>query len=186
MTVAPLHHDTIYQAQHADPQALTAIYERYAPEIYRYIYYRVGDAELARDLQADVFVRMLEGIDRYEERGWSIGAWLYSIANARTVDCLRRSGHYATATLDPEALAVAGPDELLDQSNACAVVSRAMAQLNERHRQVLLLRTSYGLSLDETARQLGCSVGAIKSLQHRALERLRTLVTAELALEEDD
>ena len=83
------HHDLVRRAQAADPHAITTIYEHYAPGIFRYAYYRVGDVEQARDIQSEVFLRMLEGLGRYEDRGWSIGAWLYRIAHARTVDVLR-------------------------------------------------------------------------------------------------
>ena len=89
-------------ARHAaDHHALGAIYERYAPGIFRYVYYRLGDPELARDIQSEVFLRMLEGIGSYEDRGWPIGAWLYRIAHARTGDALRRRGRQPNVPLEP-------------------------------------------------------------------------------------
>ncbi|HEU5103637.1 MAG TPA: sigma factor, partial [Roseiflexaceae bacterium] len=61
--------ELVVRAKAGDHAAFTQIYERYAPAIYRYIYFRIGEAEVAEDLQAEVFLRMLEGIHRYEDRG---------------------------------------------------------------------------------------------------------------------
>lgn len=180
MTAPSLHNDLICRARAADPEALSAIYEHYGPAIYRYIYFRVGDAELARDLHSEVFVRVLEGIDRYEDRGWSISAWLYRIAYARTIDALRRKERHAQVNLEPWDLSGDGPDEALEEQLNRAALQRAFPRLCPNQRRVLTLRYIYGLALDETARQMGRSVGAIKSLQHRAIENLRRLVLEDL------
>ena len=82
-----------------DPEALTEIYQRYHPVIYRYIYQRVRDIELAEDIASEVFVRMLEGINRFEDRGWPISAWLYRIARDRSIDIIRRQSKRATMPL---------------------------------------------------------------------------------------
>lgn len=180
MTTAHIPSETIRRAQAADPQALASIYERYAPGIYRYIYYRVGDEELARDLNADVFVRMLEGIDRYEDRGWSIASWLYRIAHDRTIDSLRRRDRLSAQPIDLLGAAYDGPDESIDNVGERAAVRRAMARLSPSQRQVLLLRVVYDLPIQEAARQMRRTAGSIKSLQHRALENLTRLVKEEL------
>lgn len=179
MTAPALHHDIVRRAQAADPSALTAIYERYAPGIFRYIYYRVGDAELAHDIQSEVFLRMLEGIERYEDRGWSIGSWLYRIAHARTIDSLRRRHRHPQLPLDEWDAAADGPDEGLDASLRRSAVRRALGRLCESQRRVLLLRHVHGLSLEETARQMGRTIGSIKALQHRAHERVAQLMREE-------
>src|SRR5262245_9642515 len=82
--------ELVVRAKADDQQAISAIYERYSPGIYRYIYYRVGDTDLAEDLRAEVFLRMIEGMGRYEDRGWPLSAWLYRIAHDRAIDSLRR------------------------------------------------------------------------------------------------
>src|SRR5689334_14709254 len=90
----------ITRAKAHDQEALTEIYERYHAKIYHYINQRVQNADLAEDITADVFVRMLEGIARYEERGWPISAWLYRIAHDRSIDALRRQRIRATIPLE--------------------------------------------------------------------------------------
>jgi RNA polymerase sigma-70 factor (ECF subfamily) len=168
--------DLIARARTSDPQAISAIYEHYAPAIYRYIYFRVGDAELARDLQSDVFLRMLEGIARYEDRGFPISAWLYRIAHDRTIDTLRRRERTSTIPLDTWSETCDGPDGGVELSDRQVALRRAMAQLGESQRQVLRLRYAYDLSIQETARQMGRTQGSIKSLQHRAQQNLLRLM----------
>ncbi|NTV62384.1 MAG: sigma-70 family RNA polymerase sigma factor [Oscillochloris sp.] len=180
MSVSPLSPDLIDRARQLDQQALSAIYEHYAPDIFRYIYYKVNDVELARDLQADVFLRMLEGIERYEDRGWPISSWLYKIAHDRTIDSLRRRERFNTISLD---IWVEQPEEEqvsdIDQSAQRAWLERSLSQLNPSQAQVLRLRYIYDLSIQETARQMGRSEGSIKSLQYRAQQNLARILIAE-------
>jgi RNA polymerase sigma-70 factor (ECF subfamily) len=176
MTAPTPNHELIRRAQAADPQALSAIYERYAPGIFRYVYYRVGDADLAHDIQSDVFLRMLEGITRYEDRGWSIGSWLYRIAHARTIDNLRRRERHPQTPLDDWDGPIEEPDDSFEGSHRQLALRHAMNGLCESQRRVLFLRHVHGLSLEETARQMGRTVGSIKALQHRAHERVIRLM----------
>lgn len=185
MPAPSLPNDLVRRTQAADPQALATIYEHYAPGIFRYIYYRVGDAELARDLQSEVFLRMIEGIERYEDRGWSIGSWLYRIAQARTIDALRRSRRRTHEPLDERHCVADGPEATLAAGLESGALRQALGQLGEGQRRVLLLRHIYGLSLEETARQMGRSVGSVKALQHRAQTRLGALVRAQLGDDEE-
>ena len=60
----------IARAKAGDADAIGQLYERYAPQVHRYIASRLGDPVLAEDVCSDVFVKMLEGLDRYEDRGW--------------------------------------------------------------------------------------------------------------------
>lgn len=179
MSVSPLSPDLIDRARQLDQQALSAIYERYASDIYRYIYYKVHDSELARDLQADVFLRMLEGIARYEDRGWSISAWLYKIAHDRTIDSLRRRERLHTISLDTWVEQPEDGVSDIDLSAQRAWLERSLNQLNPSQAQVLRLRYIYDLSIQETARQMGRSEGSIKSLQYRAQQNLARILIAE-------
>ncbi len=165
--------EVIRRAQESDPHALAAIYERYASDIYRYIYFRVNDHELARDLQSDVFVRMLEGIERYEDRGWSISSWLYRIAHDRMIDVLRRRERLPMVSLDLWGDQIEDPRENdIEISAQRSGLERALSQINPVQAQVLRLRYIYDLSIAETARQMGRSEGSIKSLQYRAQQSL--------------
>src|SRR5438132_1094127 len=99
----------IARAKGGDADAISALYERYAPQIQRYIAARLGDPIQAEDVCADVFVKVLESLARYEDRGWPFSAWLYRIAFARTVDVLRQLRRRHSVPLDERQLGALEP-----------------------------------------------------------------------------
>jgi RNA polymerase sigma-70 factor (ECF subfamily) len=168
--------ELINRAKAADPSALSQIYERYSPAIYRYIFYRVRDPELAEDLRAEVFLRMLEGMDRYEDRGWPISAWLYRIARDRTIDTLRRKYRRTQLPLEEWSETCEGPDLILSVQLDYEELRESIDLLTESQRQVILLRFMGELSVQEVAKRLGRTEGAVKALQHRGLQTLARIL----------
>ena len=166
----------IVRAKTHDPEALTEIYHRYHAGIERYIYGRVQDLELAEDIAADVFVRMLEGIDRFENRSWPISAWLYRIARDRSIDVLRRQSKRATIPIEPWHSQADGPEETVIRSLEHAELRPLLDGLTSDQRTVLELRFWGELDIQTTAAQLGRTEGAIKALQHRAVGALGQLI----------
>src|SRR6266496_815 len=156
----------IARAKAGDPDAISALYERYAPQIQRYIASRLGDPVQAEDVCADVFVKVLESLGRYEDRGWPFSAWLYRIAYARTVDELRQSRRRHSIPLDETQLgSLEPPDEAVMTRIAYMEIKGAMGVLTSEQRMVLCLRFDEDRSLAEIAQSLGRSVGSIKALQ---------------------
>ena len=163
----------IARAKLGEADAISALYERYAPQIQRYIASRLGDPVLAEDVCADVFVKVLESLERYEDRGWPFSAWLYRIAYARTVDVLRQARRRHSIPLDERQLgALEPPDEQIMTRIAYLEIKGAMGMLTNEQRLVLRLRFDEDRSLAEIAESLGRTIGSIKALQHRGLMRL--------------
>ncbi|HKJ69154.1 MAG TPA: sigma-70 family RNA polymerase sigma factor, partial [bacterium] len=77
----------VRNAKQADASAQSRLISLFYPKMYRYIYYRVNQREDAEDLTNDVFVRMLESLDK---QSGSFFAWLYQIASNRIVDHYRK------------------------------------------------------------------------------------------------
>ena len=77
-------------AQRGDAEAFAALYRDNVQTIYRYIYYRVNDRQLAEDLTSDVFMRAMKGLTRYSDQGKPFIAWLYRIAHDRVIDHRRK------------------------------------------------------------------------------------------------
>jgi RNA polymerase sigma-70 factor, ECF subfamily len=174
---APSERELIERAKLYEEDALREIYERFSPGIYRYIYYRVSDPDLAEDLRAEVFLRMLESLDRFDYRGWSISAWLYRIAHDRVIDHLRRARRRQHTELDENwEDSAAGPDEFMLNKLTREHLRTAIGQLTEEQQQVILLRFIEDMSLRETAQILGRTEGAIKALQHRGLQSLSRIL----------
>jgi RNA polymerase sigma-70 factor (ECF subfamily) len=170
----------IARAKAGDPDAISGLYERYAPQIRRYIASRLGDPTQAEDICGDVFVNVLESLDRYEDRGWPFSAWLYRIAYARTVDVLRQARRRPSLPLDEALLgALDPPDEAVMARLSYHEISGIMEELTSDQRLVLRLRFGEDRSLAEIAQSLGRSVGSVKALQHRGLTRLAQVLATQ-------
>lgn len=164
--------ELVVRAKAGDEAAFTQIYERYAPGIYRYIYFRLGEPEMAEDLQAEVFLRMLEGIHRYEDRGWPISAWLYRIARDRTIDTMRRRRSRQHVPLEVWGGMCDGPESSIADLLEYEELNRTLEHLTDDQRQVIQLRFMADLSIQEVAQKLGRTEGSVKALQHRGIQSL--------------
>ncbi|MBL8156516.1 MAG: sigma-70 family RNA polymerase sigma factor [Anaerolineae bacterium] len=163
------------RAQRGDRDAFAALYRANVQAIFRYIVHRVGDAALAEDFTADVFVRALKSLATYEDQGKPLVAWLYRIAHARVVDHYRRVGRRpAEDDLDEGSEVAIQPD--MDQSlfrrQMAQMLRQAITGLTDEQQQVVVLRFVEGCSLEEAAQVMGKNANAIKALQHRALRSL--------------
>jgi RNA polymerase sigma-70 factor (ECF subfamily) len=170
----------VARAKTGDAEAIARLYERYAPQIRRYIASRLGDPALAEDICGDVFVKVLESLDRYEDRGWPFSAWLYRIAYARTVDVLRQARRRPSLPLDESLLgALEPPDEAVMARLSYHEISGIMESLTSDQQLVLRLRFGEDRSLAEIAQSLGRSIGSVKALQHRGLARLAQVLSTQ-------
>jgi RNA polymerase sigma-70 factor, ECF subfamily len=163
-----------------EPDALAEIYDLYAGKIYSYIYHRVGDAGVAEDLAGDVFVRMLEAVQT--DRAWStsLQGWLYRIAHNLVVDHFRRQRKRDGPELDERWMAAEDPTTSFEGLFSSLQLRTAMRFLTEEQRQVIVLKFAEGLSNVEIAEIMDKTEGAIKALQHRALEAMRRVVGSHL------
>ncbi len=170
----------IAQAQLGDPGAFGEIYAKYAGLILRYLYVRVRDQEGAQDLTQEVFVRVIKGIGGFEYRGEkSFLGWLYTIANNVLIGQARRKRAVSTP-LDEnmELVDPRGQDEVLSIYDRVAL-QQAISQLTQDQQQVLTLKFFADMTNNEIATTIGRSEGAVKALQHRALQSLQQIIERE-------
>lgn len=151
------------------------IYERFLPRVYRYVAARVGRPHDAEDVTAEVFVKMIKALHRYENRRVPFGAWLFKLARNEVVSFHRHSGGGPqTVGLEEGAAAfLSDPGEKAEQAALLREVREAMDALPEAQREVVTLRLVADLSVAETARVLDKREGTVKVLHHKALERLQ-------------
>lgn len=170
--------DTIMQAQSGDSRVISALYERYRVGIFRYLYYRTGDLQVAEDLTSEVFLRMLRSIDKYQPTGVSFDAWLFQIARNVAIDHYRKSRHRQHLPLNDELVA---KGERVERSVEYELISEdlaeALAQLNETQRDVIVMRFVVGMRISQVALMLHKSEDAIKGLQRRGLMALRNILS---------
>jgi RNA polymerase sigma-70 factor (ECF subfamily) len=156
------------------------VYRETFADLVRFLHRKVWDADRAQDLAQEVFVRAL-GQDPDNPR-----AWLFTVAANLARDearaAVRRRRHLTLIRSDAEQVPARDPAEELERSQQVEAVRRALAQLSERDREVLLLWDA-GFNYTEIAEQTGLAAGAIGTTLARARRRL---VEAHDALEARD
>ncbi len=170
------------QARALDQGALATIYDTYSDKIYRYIYHRVGDPDVAEDLTALTFTKMLEAIHSGKEWRTSFSGWLYRIAHNLVVDYFRRKGRVQHVSLEAGLpLRAEGLDPYQEASKTLQqeALRQAISQLTPEQATVIVMRFLEGYSIAEVAKAMGKTEGAVKALQFRAVERLRQLMKGE-------
>ncbi|MCH7523329.1 MAG: sigma-70 family RNA polymerase sigma factor [Chloroflexi bacterium] len=162
-----------------DEAALAELYNLYFPRVYRYILARMGNPFDAEDLTEEVFLRVLDAIGRFQWREAPFSAWLFRIAHNAVISQRRKEGARGRSSPLSEALPVdsQGPEEMVANRLALNEVMRAADTLPEAQRRVIGYRFAAGLTVAETARAMGKGEGNVKVIQHKAIAKLREMLT---------
>jgi RNA polymerase sigma-70 factor (ECF subfamily) len=173
----------VERAQAGEAEAFGLIYDRYLDTVFRFIYFRVGNRQLAEDLTADTFLRALKRIGSFTWQGRDLGAWLVTIARNLVADHFK-SGRYRLEVTTGDVLDADREDRGPEGSPEAAVVDHitnvalltAVTHLNPEQQECIVLRFLHGFSVAETAQAMGKNEGAIKALQYRAVRALHRLL----------
>jgi RNA polymerase sigma-70 factor (ECF subfamily) len=168
----------VRRAQQLDSQAFAQLYEAYFDKIYRYILLRVRNEAEAEDLTQQVFMKVLQSISTYKAKGLPFSSWVYRIAHNQVVDFLRQRNKKATVDIEGLSLVSPGedPQHRLESELDIEQLKEATRQLTAAQQEVLSLRFAGELSIAECAQIMGKSEGAIKALQHAAVQSLRKVL----------
>jgi len=167
--------DLLQRASQLETQALAEIYDTHSPGIYRYAMRLLGDMTLAEDCVADTFTRFLKSLQERRGPHDNLQAYLYRIAHNWIVDFYRKDG--STVELNDALRSEADiPEEEAAKHIRQKQVRKAIGQLTPDQQQVISLKYLEDWSNEEVARILKKPVGAVKSIQHRALKSLYKLL----------
>lgn len=163
-------------AQNGDTEAFGKIYDALVKPVYRYIYYRV-DKHIAEDITEETFLKAWQNLSQYKAGKHPFSAWIFRIAHNLVCDYYRKN---EIASEIDENLA----DEKMDASPSYQLnirlnelkLRQAISQLPENYRQVILLKYINDEDNTVIADVIGKSEGAVRTLQFRALEKLRSLL----------
>ena len=168
--------ELVRAAQKGHRAAFALLYEANVERVYRYLLARLGQPADAEDVTAEVFILAMKGLGSYKQKGTPLIAWLYRIAHNQAINYWKKTSRRAESTLDDLA---ATADDTAEEALTMATfgeASRAMEELTELQRQVISLRFVGELSIAEAAKIMGRSQGAVKFLQHSALQALRRIL----------
>jgi RNA polymerase sigma-70 factor (ECF subfamily) len=179
--------DLLKGARSLDLDVLGAIYDRYSPGIFRYAMHLLGDENMAEDCVADTFLRFLKVLKNSQGPEDHLQAYLYRIAHNWITDSYRRSPP-VPYELDEEYSADMRfqPEHEVETNIRKQRVRLALRSLTPDQRQVIILRFIEGWENSEVASALGKPLGAVKALQHRALDSLKEMLLPEEKARSDE
>ena len=166
--------DVLSAALAHDPWACRRLYDDYAARVMGYL--RAQGAPEPEDLTSEVFLRVFDRLSQFSGDEPNFRSWLFTIAHRILIDDARRRQRRPQTTMlpvDVESHAVGDVEHEALANVGAAWADEMLASLPPEQRAVVALRVTADLALEQVAEILGKRVGAVKSLQHRALENLR-------------
>jgi len=178
---------------HGNRPAFEELVHRYEKELYGYLRNYLGDPEMAEDVFQQTFLQIYLKCDQFEPER-KLRPWLYAVATNQAIDHQRHNGRHRMASLDRRLgkndgdsdtgtfvelfdSAQRGPVEENEYIEQASEVRRAVDDLPEQMRQVVLLVYFQGLKYREAAHALGVPVGTVKSRLHCAIQKLGAILT---------
>ncbi len=167
----------VEQAQKGDAEAFAGIYDELVKPVYRYIYYRVEDA-IAEDLTEETFLKVWQNLKKYKKGKNPFSSWVFRIAHNLLVDHYRQS---KTTEMIEETIAdtkkESNPHHQADLKLTQIRLRKVIRRLPDNYQEVIILKYINELDNKEIAHAIGKSEGAVRTIQFRALERLRSLLS---------
>ncbi|HMB71126.1 MAG TPA: sigma-70 family RNA polymerase sigma factor [bacterium] len=170
-----------------DDRAFAVLVRRYERGLYNLAYRMVHDAEQARDLTQEIFVRVHRSLSKYDPV-YPFTSWIYRVGSNLCIDWIRKK-KLKTVSLDApigpgdddsRRRELPAPDqdpsEDLEQRERAAVLADVLAKLPESHRMILVLRHQRELSYEEISLSLEVPLGTVKARIHRAREAFRRIL----------
>ncbi|MBI4119807.1 MAG: sigma-70 family RNA polymerase sigma factor [Parcubacteria group bacterium] len=171
--------ELITRAIGGEAEAFGKLYDHYLPKIYRFILMKVSRREEAEDLTHQVFLSAWQNINTYQSRGYPFSSWLYRIARNAVIDYMRtKKETFTIEDIENEPRIEPAVEHQIDLKLGIAPVFEAVRKLASEQQEVIMMKFVDELSNQEIAEALGKSEGAIRLIQHRALNKLKRFLNA--------
>ena len=179
----------VERARQGDESAFEALVNLYGKKVYNTACRICKNEADAEDVAQEVFLKVYRALPNFKGES-SFSTFLYRVTVNACLDFVRRSGRAAAESLvrqdaDGEeyeylpADAEQTPERQSERAELRETLRRSILRLSDEHRAVILLRDVNGLSYEEIAEVLSCSVGTVKSRINRAREKLREILKKE-------
>lgn len=171
----------ISRCQQGDQEALKEIFNRYHQKVYRIAYGVVRQREEALDIVQEVFIKLFRSIRQFKGKS-QFYTYLYRMAMNTAIDHSRKMKRIPPSGPDEEEGfqlsdgAERRPDRILDQKELEEKIHWAMDQLSSEQKAALVFREVEGLSYQEIAEAMGCSIGTVMSRLHYGRKRVQELL----------
>jgi RNA polymerase sigma-70 factor, ECF subfamily len=174
-----------------DALALDGVLGRIHPVVVKYCRSRISvghrSSASADDVAQEVCMAVITALPTFRHEGKPFLAFVYGICAHKVADAHRvaaRSRSHSVADVPDAPSTDRGPEQRVVANSTAAVIEGLLGTLPETQQEILRLRVVVGLSAEETAEALGMTAGAVRVSQHRALAKLRHLLSTDAALTE--
>ena len=147
------------------------LYEDYHIKVLRYIQSKVNDYYLAEDLCSDVFVKVYEKIDTFDDSRASLNTWIFTITKNRLIDYYRTR----KVTVEIPEYLTYEEDESINVDNLKSL-AKGLENLDERAKKLIIKHYYEDKSLKDVAEELGISYIYAKVLHKKALSKLKSYI----------
>ena len=170
-----------------DPQAFALLYDLHYNEIFSYIFRRLGNYDLARDITAESFLKAYQKIDLFIWRGIPVAAWFYRIAS-NEINLYLRNKKYTPSCIDDSGLKnfltyeegieteKAALEKAMQEHREFNLIQKELTKLDIKYQEVIALRFFEEKTIREIAGILGKNEGTVKSILSRGLKKLRNTI----------
>ena len=147
------------------------IYRDYHGKVFGYIRSKINSVQDAEDITADVFVKAFEKLDSFDESKASLSTWIYTITRNTLTDYFRTRKEFAEI---PETMeADTSLEDDVCNTEMLEVLAKTLETLDERERDIIILRFYSGKTLREISSQMGISYAYVKVLQNKAFDKIK-------------
>lgn len=155
----------------ATEQMKVDIYQQYQNKVLRYLQGKVNDSYLAEDLCADVFLKVYEKLDTFDETKASISTWIFTVARNTLTDYFRTRRVHEEI---PEDLSEGSSiEEDLCNDEQLETLADALQSLDERERDIIIFHYYNHMTLTAIAEKIGISYAYVKVLHNKALSGMK-------------
>ncbi len=160
-----------------DPKKFAVIYDRYYEQIFRFIYLRVDDKDVAFDITQQTFIKAIEKLKDYEFRGVPFASWLYRVALNEINQLFRHNEKYRTVSIESENV-YGIIDELKEEplEKYYDAMVNSISQLPEDELQIVEMRFFEKRSFKEIGQIYNITENNAKVRLYRILEKLKRVI----------
>ncbi|MEN8725483.1 MAG: sigma-70 family RNA polymerase sigma factor [Lentimonas sp.] len=156
-----------------DRAAFSSIVERWQTRLINFFHRSTSNRSDAEDLAQETFIELYRAAKRYQPRG-TFNAFIFTLARRRLIDSYRKKARRPLDFIDPTDFVMQQQADATDHTAEIQeAFHRALADLPDNQRDAILMLQQQGLSYDEIATALDCSLSAVKTWIHRARTHLR-------------
>ncbi len=181
-TAAPSDEQLVAMSVDGDVGAFNDLVSRWEGSLYKFVYRYLGDAEEARDICQEAFIRAYTNLDRFRGQA-KFSSWLYQIALNLCRSQFRRQKARPTVSIDEDEQknhlrllpdSAVTPDDTAITNERAQALREAIGELPDGQRSVIILKEYHGMKFREIAELLGAPESTIKSRLYHGLESLAT------------